>query len=109
MRSGDKREHSLASTRRSVAAVREEELRIARRAQVEAVDACDAGALELQLGGTPEVEPAGGYDRVAEAFAVRARNLVADLVAARADRGPDCRRDVAAERPGGLAENPAED
>ena len=53
---------------------------------------------ERELGRPPQVDVRPDHDLVAEAGAVRLAHLVADLVAARPDPGPDHRGDLAAER-----------
>ena len=71
---------------RAVAPVREEELRVAARAEVEPLDLRDAGRAERALGRRPEVEhavAASGRRRTASATSAP------DLVAARPDRRPD--------------------
>src|SRR5256885_15677392 len=78
--------------------MREEELWVARGAKVEALDPGDARLPKRSLGGLPEIELAPAHDLGTEASAVRACDLFADLVTARADRRPDRRRHGAAER-----------
>src|SRR6266511_2181877 len=93
MRSADNdTDHSLTAAHRPVATVREEELRVAARAEVDALDAFDAGRAKGALAARPEIEFAFVPDVVAEAFRERPRDLVPHLVAARADCGPDRRR-----------------
>src|SRR5579884_748546 len=67
--------------------MREEELRMAARAQVEPLDRRDAGPAKRPLGGRPQVEMPGHGQILVE----ERRDLLADLVAARADRRPDRR------------------
>src|SRR5207248_710773 len=70
---------------------------IARRAEVEALDLRDAGPTQRSLGRLPEVELPAPRDPGAEAPAVGDRDLLADLVAAGADRGADRGGDAPAE------------
>src|SRR5262249_16096128 len=85
--------------------MREEELRIASGAQVEAFDLRDAGLAKLSLGGLPEVEVAALHDPGAEKLAVRLSDLLAHFVAAGPDRGPDRGGDRPAKCLDGRAEN----
>ena len=71
--------------------MREEELRVARRAEVEPRDLGNAHGVERLLGCAPEVELAVAHDRHTETVAKPGGDVVADLVAARADSGPDHR------------------
>ena len=74
-----------------VAAVGEEQLRVAARAQVGGLDRIDAGAGEQPPRDLGQVEHAPVGDAVAEP-GERRQDLVADLVAAGADPRPDRRR-----------------
>src|ERR1051326_7321759 len=56
--SGDTGEHSLDAARLPVPPVREEELRMARGAEIEPVHLGDPGILECPFGRAPEVETA---------------------------------------------------
>src|SRR5581483_5688206 len=71
--------------RTSTATVREEELGMAARAEVDALDDGDARASQRALGGGPQVELPPGCEVGVE----ERRDLVAHLVAARPDRGTD--------------------
>src|SRR5438067_8810426 len=93
-----------------VAAVREEAVAFARRADVEAVDVLAAGRAQRALGRGPEVELAVTHDVLAEGLAERLRDLVADLVAARPDARPDRRAQAPpAERAHADADEPREE
>src|SRR3954452_10787540 len=101
--SDDETDDTLGTAHRPLPAVREELLGIAARAEVDPLDAVDAGAAEGALGRRPEVE-----DPVARQVRVEPlRHLGADLVAARADRRADGGGESpAAERPDGLGGDP---
>src|SRR3954471_14472602 len=96
--SGEVGKDSLDASRLAVAAMREEELGVARRAEVEALDLVDAGFPQCALCRLRQVEVPSVHDPGAEALPVRLRDLLPHLVAARADRGTDRRGDLAAER-----------
>src|SRR5262245_5743942 len=66
-----------------------EEVWSARGADVDALDGIDAGLAEEAFGDGPEVEVAPPHHGRAETRAVGVGDLVADLVAARADARPD--------------------
>src|SRR6184192_3181429 len=66
-----------------------EELRAACRADVDALHRGDARSAEDPLGDCPEIEVAPAQGGRAEARAVGVSDLVAHLVATRADAGPD--------------------
>src|SRR5712691_1655828 len=87
--SGDIRNHSLTTGDAVVATVREEELRVAGGAEIGALDVGYAGFAERLFRGVPQVEVAPVNDVAAEARAIRAADLVADLVAAGSDTGAD--------------------
>src|SRR4051794_16888142 len=87
--SADKAKHALPAGDPVVAAVREEPLRRARRAEVDPVDARAAGGAKGAFGGAPEVELAVAHEPEAERATKRRRHLLAHLVAAGADPGPD--------------------
>src|SRR5207247_7358518 len=70
----------------------------ARGADVEPVDLRTAGLSQLSFGCLPEVELPAAHDPGAKALAVRGGDLIADLVAAGADRRPDRRGHGPAER-----------
>src|SRR5262245_33577141 len=107
--SGDTRHHSLPSRRAAVAAVREEELRVAGRAQVDALDLLDAGRAQRPLGRGPQVELAARDDVAAERLPERPGDLLPHLVAARADARADARGErAAAEGLGGGRRDPGE-
>src|SRR5437899_12253627 len=89
MTSADVADHSLASRDRSIAAMREELFRIARGAQVDALDGADSGVVQQALGNCPEIEVPAPECRSAEARAIVGSDLVADLVATRSDPGTD--------------------
>src|SRR4051812_31950916 len=85
--SGDRTEHSLDAAVAAAPPVREEEVLVAPRADVDAVDARDARSTERTFGSGPQVEtPADGQVAVEEAG-----DLATHLVAARADRRADDR------------------
>src|SRR5690348_3363573 len=88
MRSGDGTHDSLRSALAPAAPVREEELGMAARAEIRALDLADAGAPQRPLRRRPEVEVAPHGQILVE----EGRHLHTDLVAARADRRPDDRR-----------------
>src|SRR5436853_6952337 len=83
--------HSLPAGSSLISPVREESVGIARRADVEAVDAHDAGGPERALGRSPQIEPPVARDVVAERLAKRNRHLLPHLVAAGADARADRR------------------
>src|SRR5690348_2291510 len=83
--SGDVADHPLHATRAAVAAMREEQLRAAHRAEVDAFDASDAGRAEEPFGRRPQVEPAVAREIRLEATG----DVGTDFVAARADRRSD--------------------
>src|SRR4051794_9907394 len=86
--SGDGTDHSLCTAGAPAAPVREEQLRVAPRAEVDAFDDGDAGAPQPTLGGAPQIEvPVEGQVGVEER-----RDILRDLVAARTDGRPDDRR-----------------
>src|SRR5215204_3610151 len=91
----NKAEDAVGSARPARAPLREEEVRVAERAQVEPVDALAPGGTERALGGAPQVQLALVHQARAEAGLERLRHLAADLVAAR----PDSRADGGRERP----------
>src|SRR3954464_6682652 len=89
MSSGDGTDPSLDAAREAVAPVREEELRVIARAEVDPVDARDAGVAKRELGRAPQVElPVHRQILVEEP-----RDLRPDLVAARPDCRPHDRRE----------------
>src|SRR4051794_2830556 len=96
--SGDIADHALAAGDAAVAPVREEELRMARRAQVDALDVRAAGVAEGVLDRGREVEVAAAHDAGPEPCGERPGDLRTDLVAARTDRRADDRGGRAAER-----------
>src|SRR3954471_6904068 len=107
--SGDKPNDALPPGDPFVAAVREEVLGRAGRAEVDPVDPGTARRAQRPLGGAPEVELPVADEAEAVRTAERRRHLLADLVAARADAGPDDRRNEAsAERRRSLLGDPAE-
>src|SRR6266508_2368407 len=75
----------------------EEAVRIARGAEIEPLDRLDTGFAQNALRGRPEVQAASRDHLPSEACAVRVGDVVADLVAARPDSGPDRRREATAE------------
>src|SRR5207253_3212196 len=81
----------LASCQAPVAAVREEELRVAGRAEVGPLDALTARFSERPLDRGPKVELAAADDVGAERLPERLRHVLPHLVAARPDRGADGR------------------
>src|SRR6476661_2137610 len=98
--SGDVGDHPLAACASRVAPVREEQVRVAGRAEIGAVDVGDAGSVQRALGGRPQVEPAPADDVGAVPLAERPGDLVTDLVAAWADPGADRRRQPGASERG---------
>src|SRR6187399_1064359 len=100
MASADIGDQPLAAGAAAVAAVREEELRVAARTQIRTVDVLHACGVERPLGGGPEVEAAVLDDVVPETLAERRSHLLPHLVAARADAGTDDGRERAAEGAG---------
>src|SRR5438270_1506102 len=83
--SGDSTDHSLDTAGVPVAPMREEELRMVVRAEVDALDVLDASRTQGAFRRAPQVEvPIDGQVVVEETGHLRP-----DLVAARADRGPD--------------------
>src|SRR5439155_21876536 len=100
---GDSTDDSLRAARLARAALREEEVGVAARAEVDAVDVLDARAPQRALRRRPQVEdPPAREPRVEER-----RHLRTDLVAARADRRPDDRRlRAVAERGNGGIDHP---
>src|SRR5262245_23262314 len=85
--SADKAKDALCAARPARAALTEEQIGVAARAEIEPVDARGACVARRSLGRGPEVEDAAADDVVPEARLVRACHLVPHLVAARADRG----------------------
>src|SRR4051812_43581636 len=85
--SGDGTEHPLHAARAAVAPVREEELRMVARAEVDPLDALDPCPAQRALRRGPEVELAAGREVVVE----QRGDLRPDVVAARPDRRPDDR------------------
>src|SRR5262249_36211196 len=83
--SGDRTDDALDAAGEAVAAMREVEVGVIARADVDAVDAVDSRPAQRPLGGRPQIEPAVGRQVVVEEI----RDLDADLVAAGADRGAD--------------------
>jgi hypothetical protein len=71
--------------------MREEKVGVARGADVEPLDLRDAGLPQLSFCRLPEVELPAAHDPGAKALAVRRGDVIADLVAAGADRWPDRR------------------
>src|SRR5207244_6131674 len=69
--------------------MREEPLRLARRAEVEAVDVLDTGGAKRTLGRGPQIQLPVAHDVVAECLPEGRRDLFPDLVAARADARAD--------------------
>src|SRR5437879_6133970 len=96
--SGEIPDHSLPSGHAAVAAMREELLGVTRRAQVDSHDRRDARGLEGAFRRCPQVERAPLDDVAPEPGTVRSPDLVAHLVAARPDPGPDHRARGSAER-----------
>jgi len=78
-------------------AVREEELRVARRAEIDALDVLDARRAQRPLRRRPEIEVPPVQHVFPERSREGLRHLGADLVAAGADRGPDRRVRAAAQ------------
>src|SRR4051794_22732532 len=88
MTSGDCTDQSLYAALPAAAPVREEKFGVAAGAQVDTFDRSDAGTAQLSFRCGPEIEVAVDGQVGVEAR----RDLVADLVAARPDRGADdCR------------------
>src|SRR4030095_1003583 len=90
--------HSLHASRLPVPPRREEQLGVARGAEVEPLDPCDTGLPQRSFCGLPEVELPAAHDPAAKALAVRGGDFLADLVAAGADRRPDRRGHPPTER-----------
>src|SRR5947207_3116632 len=86
-------DHALPAAGLAVPPIGEEEIREARRAEVEPLDGDAASLAQCLLGRARQVEPAGADDVASEAGAERPRHVLADLVAAVSDRGPDRGRD----------------
>ena len=94
MTSGDCTVSSLHAALAAAAPVREEDIGVAARAQVDAFDRRDSGAAQGALGGGPQIEMT--FDRQVRVEA--RRDLVADFVAARPDRRTDHCRGLASDR-----------
>src|SRR4051812_30491464 len=75
-----------------VAAMREEELRVATRAVVDVLHAIDPGGAKLLLGDGAQIKHAPVSDPVISGECIQ--HLVADLVTTAPDPGSDSRRDV---------------
>src|SRR6478672_3375326 len=88
--SGDGTEHALHAAREPVAPVREEEVWMVARAEVDPLDPVHAGPPQRALRRRPQVEPAVDGEVVVE----ERRHLRPDLVAARPDRRPHDRREI---------------
>src|SRR3954451_10493487 len=84
---GDSTDHPLRAARPAAPPMREEEVGVAARAEVDALDLLDARTAQCALGRTPQVEDAAARQIGVEAC----RHLWTDLVAARPDRRPDDR------------------
>src|SRR5712691_5527042 len=106
--SGDIRDHSLTTRDAVVATVREEELRLARGAEVDALDLRSSGFAQHALAGAPQIEVAPVDDVAGEARAIRGADLVADLVAARPDTRADRGRHGTVERRDAGGDDPLE-
>src|SRR3954447_2025613 len=91
---GDNTDDSLSARDAAVAAVGEEELGVACRAEVDPLARARARVSHRALRGGPEVEPPVAREIGLEAL----RHLRPDLVAARPDPGPDAGRVGAADR-----------
>src|SRR5436309_1464894 len=78
--------------------MREEAHGVAGGAEVEALDALDSGAAQHALRDRPEVEVPTAERVSTEALAIRAGDVLADLVATRPDARTDHRREPPAER-----------
>src|SRR5439155_1636524 len=87
----------LHASRLPVTAVGEEELRIAGGAEVEPLDPVDAGLPQQSFRRLPEIEASPARDSGSEARSVWGCDLLADLVAAGANRRPDRGGQVAGE------------
>src|SRR5919198_1924397 len=85
---GDGTDHTLHAAGEAVAAMREEELGMVARAEIDPLHTFDAGPPERPLGRAPQVEMAIRQ----EIRLVEARDLGTDLVAAGPDRRADDRR-----------------
>src|SRR6476646_7183773 len=70
--------HPLTACASRVAPVREEQVRVAGRAEIGALDVGDARGVQRALGGGPQVEPAVAEDVGAVPVAERPRDLVSD-------------------------------
>src|SRR5688500_15504562 len=81
--SGDNRDDSLDAARLPVAPVREEEVGVAGRAQVDPLDLRDARRPQCSLAARPEIEHPAPHDVGSEADAERLGHLLSHLVAAR--------------------------
>src|SRR5581483_564027 len=92
--SGDVRDHSLPARASLVAPVREEAVRMTRRARVDAVDVLAARRAQRPVDAGPQIEPPVDGDVCAERLARGRGNLLPHLVAARADRGTDHRGEL---------------
>src|SRR3954447_18312238 len=99
---GDNTDDSLSARDAAVAAVGEEEVRVARRAEVHPLDRARARAPQRALGGGPEVEPPVAREVGLEAL----RDLRPDLVAARPDPRSDAGSVGAADRRNARLDDP---
>src|SRR5262245_27094966 len=107
--SGDVGDHPLPAGPPCVTAVREEQIRVAGRAQVRASHVRDSCGAQGALGGGPEVEPPVPHHLVTVTLAERRGDLLPDLVAARTDPGADRRRERASsERCDSASDDPAQ-
>src|SRR6478752_1357606 len=89
MTSGDCTDHSLDAALAAVSPMREEELGVAARAQVDTFDGCDSRVAQRALGRRPQIEVTVHGEVRVEAR----RDFLADLVTARPDRrADDCGR-----------------
>src|SRR3954451_1832127 len=87
-----------------------EELRVARRANVDAFYGSDTRVVQDVFRDRPEVEVASAHGTRSEARAIRARDLYTHLVTARADARPDrCRHPSTAERLDSYLEDPLDE
>src|SRR6266511_941819 len=85
---GDSTHESLRPAAGPVAAVREEQIGVAARAQIDPLDVLDARTEQSTLSRGPQIQDPAGRQVAVEEL----RDLRSDLVAARACRGPDDRR-----------------
>src|SRR5438094_5065015 len=103
--STDKANDALGATGLSGSPLGEEQILVARGAEIHPLDARHSRLEHRLLGRAPEVEFSVGDDARPEAFAKRTGDVLPHLVAAGADCRPDDRGLATADRPGGRFDN----